>query len=217
MPNEPESRPTSIQDQRDASSPKSLGSILSKSLSASGTIGSAQAGPRPTGLQPGATGVVAMPSELQAAIDKLDAVAAGRALQASLKPFLRSWLREKVSGEYDLIGFSVVGIPAADEAQQVLAQLNAMDSAGTHRDVAREIGSCLSVTASRERDSTDVKMMVSAMLDGTDDYPTDCIVTAFRRWPKHNRFWPTLAEIRKYCEDEFRWRRSLRHALEGRQ
>jgi hypothetical protein len=149
-----------------------------------------------------------------AALNKLDAPAAGKALRALLPQLLKSSLREEVNADFDLVGYKQVGPLDESGAAEVLGYLDKLDTAGRVDDVVREITACLSVTAARERDGLDLRMMINTLLDGTSEFPVDIIVSACRRYAKANRFWPTLAEIRSYCLEEARWRRSLRAVCE---
>lgn len=194
------------------SSLKQPGSTLPTRSPASETTGPQKQGPGPqssTGRQLGAIGA-AVPKMT----DRLDAAEVGRVLQASLPPGLSSSLRETVNSDFDLIGYDVVKPIDKAEAQAVIAVMDAIEIYDP-TPVVKAATICLSVTTAREREFADVKMMMAALVDGTREFPADIAVSAFRRWQKSERWWPTLAEIRQFCNEEHRWRKSLRRTLEA--
>lgn len=173
-----------------------------------GSRSQAQTPRNSTGLQRGAIGAVDLRT-----IDRLDADAVGRALRASLPPALSSSLKESVDSNFDLVGYEVVGPIDPAEARQALALMDEFQSDNAAA-VIKAATICLTVTASREREFADIKMLMAALMDGTKEFPADVVVTAFRRWQKVEKWWPALSEIRSRCLEEMRWRRSLRRILE---
>ncbi len=66
--------------------------------------------------------------------------------------------------------------------------------------IAPEIIRCLQLTASRERDGMDLRMMVASLSEELAEYPWDVVKTALREWSRSEKWWPTLAEMREACQ-----------------
>lgn len=79
--------------------------------------------------------------------------------------------------------------------------------------IAPEIIRCLQLTASRERDGMDLRMMVASLSEELAEYPWDVVRTALREWPRSEKWWPTLSEMREAChwrvERRRRWLRGM--------
>ena len=70
-----------------------------------------------------------------------------------------------------------------------------------------------SLTASRQRDQTDLKLMIGALSEELTEFPPDVVRTALRKWAKSSKWWPTLAEIREECLWRVERRRELLKSL----
>lgn len=59
----------------------------------------------------------------------------------------------------------------------------------------------------------DLQMMIAIFLDEFINYPGDIVRGAFRSWYRHNKWRPTIADLRPDCETEFNRRKYLMRAL----
>lgn len=78
-------------------------------------------------------------------------------------------------------------------------------------DVTVEITRMRTLTARRAEGEIDTEMLIGAMTEELAGYPIDIVRTACREWPRDNKFFPTLKELRDACERNFIFRRALRN------
>jgi hypothetical protein len=139
--------------------------------------------------------------------DKLES-----SLYRSLKPLSRS-LRPIVGDSYDLVGYEAIA-PLDRASLDALRPLVDRITAPAGREaVVRAAASCLQVTKSRAPDSADLRLMLEAFADDLAEFPADAVATAFRKWQRMEKWWPSLSEIRDHCQRATKWRRSLAKAI----
>lgn len=176
--------------------------------------------PRPAGgrsetpAHSGAAGAVAMPMPVAIARDSPDPARTERALIACLPPRLRSSLREKLSDEYELVGFELLRPLVASEAETVVAWLDELDRPASHPELVQEITRCLLLTRAAKQDQQDQALRLAALAQELKAFPADVVIAAMRQWARREKWWPTLADLRDACQHAMRVRRSLRHCCE---
>lgn len=143
-----------------------------------------------------------------------DAEAAERALRASCPPSLMLLVDAMETRNIALMACRKerLTIPLATRVL-LMATLAAMDRSSTASLVAREASRCLSLTASRPREATDMAMMAAALTDEMVRFSPDVVVTVFRQWSRREKWWPTLAELIEECHRLTSTRRSLGQIL----
>lgn len=92
----------------------------------------------------------------------------------------------------------------------MLSWLNALDRRPNRSELVQEVTRCLAVTVARERDQADLKAMLAVMAEELAEFPADVIRAELRAWARHEKWWPTLSELRARCQRAMRLRKSLR-------
>lgn len=131
-----------------------------------------------------------------------------------MPPRLRSSLKERLSGEYDLIGFDLLRPLVAGEAETVLGWLDEIDRPASHAELVQEITRCLMLTRAAKQDQQDQTLRLAALAQELKAFPGDVVIAALRQWSRRERWWPTLAELRDECQKAMRVRKSLRQCCE---
>jgi hypothetical protein len=151
---------------------------------------------------------------LDTALQQGDSDQLEKLLYRSLKPYSRS-LRPTVNDSFDLIGYERVG--GMDTATlRTLQEMAATITRPAGRPiVARAASRCLQVTKAREIDSMDLRLMLEIFCDELAEFPEDVVQTAFRKWARREKWWPSLSEIRWECQKANRWRESFAKAVRG--
>lgn len=169
----------------------------------------------PHGPQIGEPGCcIASGSPLAMALQGNDAEAAERSLRALCPPSLMLLVDAMETRNIALMACrrERVTITLATRIL-LLGTLAAMDRSSTASLVAREASRCLSLTASRPREATDIAMMAAALTDEMVRFSPDVVTTAFRQWSRQEKWWPTLAEILEHCHRLTSTRRALGQIL----
>lgn len=195
---------------RIASSPEALASHLDelrKSLPNSATTGSAlrgrtEAKPRSDGTALGVIDAGLLPS-VEQAWQARDAEALDLSLCRLLKRHAMS-LAPLMSAEFDVLGYRG-SLP--ESLRPLVERINA--PAGPKM-VNGAAARCLAVTKSRATDGTDLRMMLAVFADELAEFPEDVVATAFRKWARREKWWPSLAEILDQCQRLSRVRASLK-------
>lgn len=151
---------------------------------------------------------------LKEALASRDSDKAGLALQALLRPLERSSLEPELTSDFEVTGYRLTGPIPAQKLAVLTAWTERMTEPCGREAISREALRCLSLTKSRERDAADLQLFAAALADELAEFPIDVATTAFRKWARREKWWPSLAEIREPCLREMRWRRSLKIALE---
>lgn len=168
--------------------------------------------PSKQNLEPfGMDGATELPIAVRAALG--DPERAEKALLASLPPPLRSCLKERISTEYDLMGMDLIKTPSREQANQVLAWLDQIDTQTQRSILVQEITRCLTLTKSRVQDENDIALLLGALTQELLEYPADIVISELRKWPRAQKWWPSLSELRTNCDHAWRVRKSLRRAL----
>lgn len=154
-----------------------------------------------------------MPPSLRLAMEQGDPDRIDRALQAWLTPSLARHVDKLERGVAANWLTGEVEYPPERKAQ-LLALLEEVNRPADPGLVALEAARCLSVTASRAREAVDLQMMAAVLVDELVEFSPDVIQTAFRRWARREKWWPTLAEIREECHQLTRFRRAIVRALQ---
>lgn len=206
--------------QKIVSSPSTVASTLKRNLPAS-ALG--QPTPRTTGSaisKRSGGNAVSTISDVTQALRMRDSDLAGSRLQALLRPLERSSLQPVLSDDgspttdWAVVGYRLTGpIPLAQltALQTLVAEM--LEPCGRET-IGREALRCLTLTKSRERDAADLRLFAAALSDELAEFPADVVTTAFRKWARREKWWPSLSEIRDQCQFEMRWRRSLKIALD---
>lgn len=180
------------------------------SSATSGAASPAPAASRSTGQALSATTAGA---SIASALEGRDAEKADRALLALLRPLERSSLAPKLTSDFEVEGFRQTGAIPAAARQQLTAAVTAMIRPCGKSTAAKEALRCLSLTVSRERDGADLSLMAAALSDELSEFPADVVATAFRKWARREKWWPSLSEIRDECLRLSRVRWSLHKIL----
>jgi hypothetical protein len=166
----------------------------------------------------GKDGAVAKLTGLEAvrtAWEARDAEAVGNALHRSLKPLLNTFLDCEMDKDWEIVRYRALApIPShlAEPLRTALAEL--MKPCGREV-VARAAARYLPATKFREGTRADMLAMIAVYGDELHTFPEDVIVTAFRRWARREKWWPSLAEIIEECSFLHRWRPALERALKA--
>jgi hypothetical protein len=155
-----------------------------------------------------------MPMPVATARAALDPARTERALLACLPPRLRSSLKERLSDEYDLLGFDLMRPLVPNEAEAVLVWLDEIDRPPAHAELVQEITRCLMLTRAGRQDQHDVTLRLAALAQELRAFPADIVTAALRDWARRERWWPTLSELRDACQRAMRVRKSLRRCCE---
>lgn len=184
-----------------------------RSETSSSITGFPRPGLRPIGPQPGGSVSINSLSSLQGALVALDADQVRRTVEASLAP---SWsLRPLTDSEWGLAGFTAARSLTQEERMKIGQLAESLLTPTPAQQVRREAAKCLTVTASREREGMDIKIMLEVFADELSEFPPDVVGMAFREWARREKWWPTLSEIRNTCLREVKWRKSLKKLAEG--
>lgn len=132
----------------------------------------------------------------------------------SLKPLATSSLRCVTGPDYELVGYELVGPLEAGMLARLTKLADAITKPAGAELVAKAAHKCLLVTKSRDHSAEDVRLMVTVFAGDLAEFPADAVETAFRKWSRREKWWPSLSEIREECHRQMRWRRSLKIALE---
>ena len=133
---------------------------------------------------------------------------------ACMPPRLRSSLRERLSDDYELLGFELIRPLVPSEAETVLGWLDEIDRPAAHQELVQEITRCLSLTRAARQDQQDLTLRLAALSQELKAFPADIVIDALRQWARKQRWWPTLAELREACQQTMRVRKSLRRCCE---
>jgi hypothetical protein len=132
------------------------------------------------------------------------------ALLACLPPRMRSSLRRSRDG---LDSLEIIGDLDQGDVDLVKAWLAVIDAPMQRPALVQELTRCLLLTAAQKRDQMDLKLMLAALVEELSDLPEDALRAALRQWPRQQKWWPTLAEIRELAKRQMGIRISLRHWL----
>lgn len=153
-------------------------------------------------------------SPLATALLGNDAEAAERALRALCPPSLMLLVDAMETRNIALMACRKERLTIPQETRVLLmATLAAMDRSSTAGLVAKEASRCLSLTASRPREATDMAMMAAALTDEMVRFSPDVVVTVFRQWSRREKWWPTLSELVEECHKLTSTRRALGQIL----
>ena len=72
------------------------------------------------------------------------------------------------------------------------------------------------LTASRDPGATSTALMMAAYADELADLPGDAVMAGIAAWPRTNKFWPTLAELRAECAKHCEHRLMIAEAVGAR-
>lgn len=134
-----------------------------------------------------------------------DAEALDTHLHRLLKPHATS-IEPLMSADFDVLGYRG-RLP--ESLRPLVERINA--PAGPKM-VNGAAARCLSVTKSRATDGMDLRMMLAIFADELAQFPEDVVATAFRKWARREKWWPSLAEILDQCQRLNRVRASLARA-----
>jgi len=99
-----------------------------------------------------------------------------------------------------------------NDRQAALAQVEETLRPIDERAVIVELGRLRSLTVSRDV-GQDLTLVFAAYADELRRYPPDAVREVLRDWPRHNRFWPAVAELIERIKPLVEPRQSLREAL----
>lgn len=137
-----------------------------------------------------------------------------RAILRSLPASVKAGIRQRSDFQtFEFIGFDLVNPIDPTAARDVLGWLDATSRRSGKVEMVQEITRCLSVTAARAKDQTDLKVMLAVMAEELSEFPADVVREALRTWAREEKWWPSLAEIRERCLKATRVQRSLKSVL----
>jgi hypothetical protein len=123
-----------------------------------------------------------------------------------------------MDANYEWTRFHLIGQPSDDEWAAIDEIVEHICRPGTPEAAIVAATRCLTVTKAHAHDETDMQMLLGIFADELQHFPEDVVVSAFRKFAKREKFWPSLAEILDDCQRLSRWRYSLKAILtEGRQ
>lgn len=213
----PDFHPIGASASRAVSTPQGLGSIHPRPPPASPTGGTQRQELTPSssiGRQLSVLGAEGRET-IQGAIRSRDSDQIESALYRSLKRELMSSLQSVAGPDYELVGYNLIGPIDAVSLAALLRMAEEITKPGGEAIVIESAMRCLTVTKSREADALDLRAMIAIFADDLAEFPEDVVRTAFRKWARREKWWPSLSEIREECHRATRWRHSLRLALEG--
>lgn len=198
--------------------PSNLESNQDQHRQSSGTTGAQSLALRDAssiGRPHGGTVAVRLPAEVETALGGAEAWKTDKAVVALLPPQLRSLLRSKLNGEFDIVGWEWLGSPDLGEAAQALAIVAQTCRPVTATQALNALTRCFAVTKGKRDDEIDIKATLAAMVDGLAEFPADVVNDACRAYARCNVFRPSLAELRDLCWTRFRARENLRWKLQS--
>jgi hypothetical protein len=119
-------------------------------------------------------------------------------------------LSAAVDSDYEWIRFHLIGQPSADEWAAIGEIVEWICRPATPESVVAAATRCLTVTKAHAHDQTDIQAMLGIFADELQRFPEDVVVSAFRKFARREKFWPSFAEILDDCQRMARWRYSLR-------
>lgn len=132
-----------------------------------------------------------------------------------LKPLANSYLRPMISADGDLEGYTLLA-PMPDALLERLEKMARFCLRHSKREVViQNAVRCFSVTKARGYETDDMKLTLAVLADELSEFPPDIVADVFKLWARREKWAPSLAELRDYCQREMRWRRSLMQCVMG--
>ncbi len=110
-------------------------------------------------------------------------------------------------------GYRLEGELDVEAAREALALLELLDQRAERREYAKALGRLKAVTGSRAGTAEDLALQIETMASELIEHPIDVVRDACRSSQRANWFFPSLAELWKFCEDAVLFRRELAREL----
>lgn len=210
------------------SSPESLDSTLARSQPNSETTGPrspdaklpASIGTRRSAMPAASTpaGIAAaMASSEPESIDKLVLASLPPSVALSLTPAMRVWDDPDSGFDCEITAYGWrEPLPSSDDLDTAREVLAAAMVRAPAKVVMAELLRLAAVTKSRAESEEDQAFRFAAFREELTEFPEDVVRTALRKIGRRERFFPSLAELRDQCQREFRNRKLLASAFNGR-
>jgi hypothetical protein len=111
---------------------------------------------------------------------------------------------------FEWVHFDLIGKPSDDEWAAIGQIVEWICRPATPESVIEAATRCLTMTKAHAHDQADIRAMLGIFADELQHFPEDVVVSAFRKYARREKFWPSLAEILDDCQRLNRWRYSLR-------
>ena len=189
---------------------KSLGSVTSSLTTGLAKAASVQA--RSNGLEHSETG--SAPLRIVPTVDPAEEPSVNdRSLLAKLPSSVRCSLKERVSADYDLIGYDLHGQPSRAELDLAIAEVDAALAPAGKALTIKELHRLRLGTKSRELDEEDLRLQVAVYASELADFPPDVVTAAVRASLRQDTFFPPVSDLIERCHRANRVRESLASAL----
>ncbi len=198
-------------------SPRPSDSSLPTSPPSSATTGAlspAARGSSLTGRPPSEIAAVKW-QDVRRAVEEEDADQVRVAVERLLKPLEASCLKSTIGAEGDLDGYELIGSIAPALVDRLEKMARYLTRPSRREVVIMHATRCFSVTKSRAYEVDDMKITLAVLADELSEFPPEIVAAVFKSWARRDKWAPSLAELRDFCQREMRWRRSLLAAVIG--
>ena len=194
--------------------PENGASISAPKSSSSGTTTSPRGRPLPTSVPPGERGVAmrssSPPSDLQVDLNLL----------ASWPQRFVQWLENhehRVPGDAGplLVAYKLPPVDTVhhEKLRAIVADLDAAMAPAPEDMVIMMLARVRKSTTARNEDRDDLDFSNEIYLEELSEFPEDVVEAACRYWCHHEKWWPSVMELRDQCRRRVRWRSVTRDAL----
>lgn len=177
--------------------------------------------PKLTGTQPGGTGVVVRPSDLEQALVASNPDETDQVLLALLPPSvarsLESRIRESVNRYYgfetEFVGYSLPANLPPEEIREARAVVERACIPAQAREIMAELARMRLIVKVRAEQEQDLAAIAVIFAEEMAEYPPDIVRHALRGWTKREKWWPSWAELKELLDRAFKRRKALREVL----
>lgn len=170
------------------------------------------------GRERGDQTAIALPdSGSLAAADR--AAAIEHQLEASLMLPTNSSLTWRVAADFAKIGVRIESIDTWSDSDlaRILGIIEGASIPASSRDIVSALTKCDVVTKASSMADQDAKGRMAVFCEDLAEFSADAIEAAFAKHRRMEKWRPTVSEIRERCQDEMRFRRSIKSELEREQ
>lgn len=124
-------------------------------------------------------------------------------------------LEEKVSADFDLIGFRVEGAPSIDQLRAARESVLRLAAPATDQELLSGLVRLKSLTSSRNMRDEELDLQIEAMVSKLKEYPRDAALAALERIADEVEWFPAWKQIRAWCQFYSRRRQFALGAIEA--
>ncbi len=136
-----------------------------------------------------------------------------QSLTSSLEGVWADGVVDDFGWDGQVIRYEMIREPPAADMALAIQIAEAIQEPASEREVLAELTRVRVLTVSRDQGTADIELLMAAYADELKRYPADVMREVLRDWPRHSRFWPSLAELTERLDRMMKPRRALAKPL----